>query len=279
MGIKIGLDVGGSTTKIVGMKDRNIIYKAIAVAGDPVTSAYGALGKLINDLSISVSDVDRINITGVGSEFTDSSMLGIDTVKVNEFYSTGYGGIFLAKINSAVVVSMGTGTAYLKVEYPKVTHIIGSGIGGGTIVGLSNSLISIASPEKLSEIATGGDINRVDLTIGDISKTEVAGLAKDVTASNFGKAADDLTNDDKIYGVFNLVYQAIGTMSVLSSRIAGINKIVLTGQLTTFKECRKCIQMFSDIYEPEFIIPEDAEFATAVGACFAGDMKVGNDEQ
>ncbi len=273
MGIIVGLDVGGSTTKIVGMDAENIVYKSVTKAGDPVTSAYGALGKLINDLGISVSDIDRINITGVGSGFTATPMLGIDTIVVEEFISTGLGGLYLAKLDKAVVVSMGTGTAYLKAEYPNVSHIIGSGVGGGSLVGLSNSMIGMDDPEKLSELAHQGDINRVDLNIGDISKAEIPGLAKDVTASNFGKAADDLTNPDKICGIFNLVYQSIGTMAVLSSRTVGIKDVVFTGQLTMFDQCEKTFVMFRNLYEANFIIPEDAVYATAIGACLAGGRK------
>ena len=274
MHINVGLDVGGSTTKIVGMVNEEIIYKSITSAGDPVTSAYGALGKLINDFKIPVTDIFRINITGVGSGFTAPPMLGIDTIVVEEFISTGLGGLYLADLKKAVVVSMGTGTAYLKAEYPNVTHIIGSGVGGGTLVGLSNSITGIDDPNKLSELALNGDINKVDLTIGDISKTEIPGLAKHVTASNFGKAADDLTGEDKLAGVFNLVYQSIGTMAVLASRTVDINDVVFTGQLTTFDQINNTFKMFRELYETNFIIPEDAEFATAIGACLAGGMNL-----
>ncbi len=270
MRINVGLDVGGSTTKIVGMDNENIIYKSITSAGDPVTSAYGALGKLINDFKIPVSDIYRINITGVGSGFTAPPMLGIDTIVVEEFISTGLGGLYLAGLDKAVVVSMGTGTAYLKAEYSNVTHIIGSGVGGGTLVGLSNSLTGIDEPEKLSELAKNGDIGKVDLTIGDISKTEIPGLGKHVTASNFGKSADDLTGEDKLAGVFNLVYQSIGTMAVLASRTVGINDVVYTGQLTTFDQINDTFKLFRELYDTNFIIPQDAVFATAIGACLAG---------
>ena len=275
MGIIVGLDVGGSTTKIVGMKDKEIIYKSISKAGDPLTSAYGALGKLINDLYLKVSDIVRINITGVGSGFPVPHMLGIETYVIEEFPSTGLGGLYVAGLERAVVVSMGTGTAYLKATYPDVEHIIGSGVGGGTLVGICNSMIGIADPSKLSELATDGDVNSVDLTIGDISKSSIPGLDMDVTASNFGKAPDGLSNEDKVAGVFNLIYQSIGTMSVLSSRCVGINDVVFTGQLTSFKECKKYFELFPRLYGVNFIIPDDAEFATAIGACIAGEKRIG----
>lgn len=270
MGITVGLDIGGSTTKIVGMNGSELIYKAIIRADDPVSSAYGALGKLINDNNIAISSIERINMTGVGSAFSEKNMLGIPTYEIKEFLATGLGGIYLSGLNEAVVVSMGTGTAYLYASNECVKHIIGSGVGGGTIVGLGNSLIGYTDAIKLSEAAEAGDINKVDLTIGDISNSEIPGLPMSTTASNFGKAAEDLTKEDKVAGLFNLVYQSIGTMSVLSSRIAGVGDIVFTGQLSALKECNDIMNAFSELYKVNMIIPENSEYATAIGACLSG---------
>ncbi len=272
MGYIVGLDVGGSFTKIVAMKDRELVYKSITAAGDPVASAYGALGKLINDLHVSISDIEKINMTGVGSGFPGIPMLGIETVVITEFEATGLGGLYLSGLDKAVVVSMGTGTAYLEADFNNVKHIIGSGVGGGTLVGLGRAITGIEKPDKMSDLATTGDIDKVDLTIGDISKTDVAGLAEHVTASNFGKSSEEISNNDKMLGVFNLVFQSIGTMSVLASRLVGINDVVFTGQLTTFKECKESFALFPELYRVNFIIPDDAEFGTAIGSCLAGGL-------
>ena len=43
----IGIDIGGTTTDIVGFKNRKIIDIFTVTASDPVTSASGALGKFI----------------------------------------------------------------------------------------------------------------------------------------------------------------------------------------------------------------------------------------
>lgn len=274
MGFTVGLDIGGSTTKIVAMEGSEIFYKAIIKADDPVTSAFGALGKLINDKNISVKDIDHINMTGVGSAFSERNILGIPTFEISEFIATGLGGLYLSKLDDAVVVSMGTGTAYLHATNTSIKHIIGSGVGGGTIVGLGNSMIGYSDALKLSEVATEGDINKVDLTIGDISNAEIPGLPMSTTASNFGKAAEDLTKEDKIAGLFNLVYQSIGTMSVLSSRIAGVTDIVFTGQLSVMKECSSIMHGFSELYKVNMLIPENSEYATAIGACLAGNKEI-----
>ncbi len=269
MRIKVGLDIGGSTTKIVGMQDGKIIAREIVRAADPVTSAFGAVGKLINDHSISVNDIEQINITGVGSGYPQAPIFGIKTVLVEEFKATGLGGLYLSGLEHAVVVSMGTGTAYLDATKNSVRHIIGSGVGGGTLVGLGLALTGTSDAVKLSDMATSGDILKCDLTIGDITKNGVTGLPMNVTASNFGKAADDLSREDKMAGVFNLVYQAIGTVAVMASKQCNLNDVVFTGQLTDLKECQQYLLPFEDLYGVNIIIPEDAVFATALGSCLA----------
>ena len=269
MKIKVGLDIGGSTTKIVGMQDGKIIAREIVRAADPVTSAFGAVGKLINDHSISVNDIEQINITGVGSGYPQAPIFGIKTVVVEEFKATGLGGLYLSGLEHAVVVSMGTGTAYLDATKNSVRHIIGSGVGGGTLVGLGMALTGTSDAVKLSDMATSGDILKCDLTIGDITKNGVTGLPMNVTASNFGKAADDLSREDKMAGVFNLVYQAVGTVAVMASRQCDLKDIVFTGQLTDLKECQQYLMPFEDLYGVNMIVPEDAVFATALGSCLA----------
>ena len=269
MKIKVGLDIGGSTTKIVGMQDGKIIARAVVKAADPVTSAFGAVGKLINDNSISVNDIEQINITGVGSGFPQAPILGIKTVVVEEFKATGHGGLYLSGLDHAVVASMGTGTAYLEASKESVRHIIGSGVGGGTLCGLGRVIAGTSDAVKLSDLATSGDILKCDLTIGDITRNGVTGLPMNVTASNFGKAADDLSREDKMAGVFNLVYQAVGTVAVMASKQCNIKDIVFTGQLTDLKECEQYLLPFEELYGVNMIIPKDAVYATALGSCLA----------
>ena len=89
------------------------------------------------------------------------------------------------------------------------------------------------------------------------------------TASNFGKAAEDLSREDKMAGVFNLVYQAVGTIAVMASRQFELKDIVFTGQLTDLKECQQYLLPFEDLYGVNMIVPENAVYATALGSCLA----------
>ncbi|MBN1892283.1 MAG: type II pantothenate kinase [Clostridiales bacterium] len=266
MGIVIGLDVGGSTTKIVGIRENNTFGHDIVKATDPATSAFGALGKFIDTHHLQISDISKLMITGVGATFPTGDLLGIKTVRVQEFLATGLGGLHLSGLNHAVVVSMGTGTAFVEAQQNRVRHIIGSGVGGGTVLGLSSSILNVRDFDILTELASDGNLGKVDLSIGDITRIEIPGLPMSTTASNFGKMTDDATRADLALGIFNLVFQSIGTMAVLAARNVGLIDVVFTGQMTRVSQCAELFSMFSDLYRVSFIVPEHSEFATAIGA-------------
>ena len=66
MGIVIGIDVGISTTKIVGIKNGKVSAPIRITAADPITSLYGAFGKYLHDNDIQLTDVEHVMLTGVG---------------------------------------------------------------------------------------------------------------------------------------------------------------------------------------------------------------------
>ena len=60
MGLTIGIDIGGSTTKIVGMRDGQMICSIRVRADDPVTSAYGAFGKFLADNGLELGEIAEV---------------------------------------------------------------------------------------------------------------------------------------------------------------------------------------------------------------------------
>ena len=145
-------------------------------------------------------------------------------------------------------------------------HIIGSGIGGGTLSGLSELITGVHQYALIRKLCQDGDLSQIDLTIGDMSKGKVGTLPPEATAANFAKLAEDATSADKMRGLVNLVLQAIGTMSVLACRTCGTNTVVLTGALTMLPPAHETFELFTQLYGVEYIIPENATFATAIGA-------------
>jgi type II pantothenate kinase len=270
MRIVIGLDVGGSTTKVVGFRDGEMLQSTLVQANDPLASAYGGVGKFLDLNSIRLGDVNRIVATGVGSSYLGPQLLERETRLAPEFDSVGLGGLYLAKREQAIVVSMGTGTSFVYAAGQNVQHIIGSGVGGGTLLGLGQAILHSQSFETIAELAETGDLGMTDLTIGDISRIEIPGLSADTTASNFGNLDDQAGQADLAAGIVNLVYQSVGTAAILTARLMNQESIVFTGNLTRLPKGREVLQLFGQLYQKEIIIPQEAEFATAVGAALYG---------
>ena len=267
MDVILGIDIGGSTTKIVGLDAKGTVLSMLRVrAEDQVTSLYGALGNYLTSNHLALTDVRRVVLTGVGASYVDGNIYGLPTCKVDEFSASGTGALALSGQSSAVVVPMGTGTAFLYAGPQGVRHLCGSGIGGGTLGGLCHKLVGMERFGQIKRLAESGDLKRVDLTIADISKSAADSLHPDMTAANFGNLAEDASPEDLAAGVVNLVLQAIGTMTVLACQSCGANTVVAIGSMTTLTQAEANFQLFEKLYGIHYIIPEKATFATAIGA-------------
>jgi len=266
----IGIDIGGSTTKIVGYDGEKIVSPLMVKASDPKTSAYGAFGKFLLENGLELSDVEKIMVTGVGSSFLPEAIYQIETCKVDEITAIGLGGKFLSGLDRAAVVSMGTGTAVIGVDEKGIRHIGGTGLGGGTVIGICDKLIGVRDIGHIVDLAEQGNLRQVDLTIGDISSTDVSNMTDSITASNFGKVSDLATPADLAMGVLNMVFQTIGIVASLAGRSCGLDSIVLTGNLSKVRLAPNVFKDVETLYGVRFLIPENADFATAIGAAISG---------
>ncbi len=269
----LGLDIGGSTTKAAALEAGELLTPCRVVASDPVSSAYGALGRFLDLNKLKVDDIDRLVLTGVGSAKIEHPLLGIPTYSCDEFQAVARGGLYLSGKDRAVVVSMGTGTSLVLGEQDSYTHIIGSGIGGGTLLGLSSSMLNIRDYQNLAELAAAGDLDKIDLSIGDLVG-DLPGLPADTTAANFGKVNDHAEREDLAAGLFNLVFQPLGTIAVLAARLADCDHIVFVGSLAKSDAGQEALQKFSVLYQKEIMVPDNPEFATAIGAALSTENLV-----
>jgi type II pantothenate kinase len=270
MGITIGIDVGGSTTKIIGVDGDTIKHPMIVRAEDPVTSLFGAFGKYIYDNHIALADVHKVMLTGVGSAYVNQPLYGLPTEHADEFMANGLGAGYHMPSRDIIVVSMGTGTSLVKVEGGQISHIGGVGIGGGTILGLSRVMLHTRDIDQIVALALQGDVGRIDLQIGDICNTALPGLPLDATASTFAKASMNATPEDIAAGLIHMVLQNIGQSVVLASLNSSIRDFVLIGNLAKLPQCAEVFPVMEQMYGCRFHIPEYAEFRTALGAALLG---------
>jgi type II pantothenate kinase len=178
-------------------------------------------------------------------------------------------GFYLSGLEQAIIVSMGTGTALVKADKNQIVHMGGSGIGGGTLLGLSNRMLNVRDIRLLRELAEKGNLENIDLRVGDISRESVPGLPPSATASNFGKISDNASREDIALGIVNLVLQAIGVMAIMAAGSTSNKDVVLIGNMTSIPQGKKIFETLSELFGVNFIIPENARFATALGSALA----------
>lgn len=271
MSIVVGIDIGGSTTKIAGFEGNKMLIPVQISADNPVASLFGAFGKFLCDNDLELEDIKQVNLTGVGATEIHKKIYGLPTYKVDEFSANGVGGGFFAGDKEEfMVVSMGTGTSFVEVKQGVPRHLGGIGIGGGTIMGLSKLMLNTSEAKKIQELATSGKVGNIDLRIGDISKDPLPGLDLEITASNFGKASSRANCEDKAAGIVHMVIETVCQTAVLISNGLNIRDYVLIGNLTKFPECNDVCAMIKTMYpDVNFIIPKDGEYATAIGTALA----------
>ena len=272
----IGIDIGGSTTKIVGFdvsdSERRLIDPLFVRAADPITSIYGAFGKFLDTNGLELTDIRKVMVTGAGSSYLSKPIYGLPCETIAEFKSIGLGGLYLSGLERAVIASCGTGTALVYAERgqePK--YLGGTGVGGGTLVGLSKKMLNMDNIDHIAELAKNGNLERVDLKIKDITKTDIIpGFSDIMTASNFGQISDLATREDIACGIINMVFETIGMISIFAARNYGIRDIVLTGNLSRVPQADGVFRTLNTMFDMNFIIPESSAFSTVMGAALAG---------
>lgn len=274
----IGIDVGGSTTKIVGFRHeadgtRSLIAPLFVRATDPLTSAYGAFGKFTALSHLGLADIRRVMVTGVGAGALGDSLYDLPCTRVEEFLSIGRGGLYLSRLDEAIVVSMGTGTALVYARSDGTTEYLGgTGVGGGTLVGLSKLLLKMDSIEHIGALTGEGDLSHIDLRIGDIMKA--GGMPSEMTAANFGNVSDIATKGDIALGLSNMIFETIGMLSVFAARAHRVETVILTGNLSAYPTCRDTFANLTKMFGVRFLIPDDSRFATVIGAALCEDDPV-----
>ncbi len=274
--IIIGIDLGGSTTKIVGFDNdccaNRLIDPLFVRATDPITAVYGAFGKFLDTNNFSLEDIKKVMVTGVGASYLSKPLYGLPCEKVAEFTANGLGGLYLSGLDRALITSCGTGTSLVYAERgaePK--YLGGTGVGGGTLVGLSKKMLNMDNVEHISDLAATGSLDNIDLKIKDITKADILpGFGDIMTASNFGSVSDLATREDLALGIINMVFETIGMISIFAARNYGLRDIVLTGNLSAVRQAPQIFAILNQMFDMNFIIPSNSSFGTVIGAALMG---------
>ena len=153
----IGIDVGTSTTKIIEVKNREIVSKAI-IRGKYSKEYFDEFIKNNN-----IDNIEKIVFTGIGADKINDSEYDYLVEKVDEFTSIAKGALALSNKEEALVVSVGTGSAFIDIVDGKPIHLGGSGVGAGTLFNFSKAFLNITNFDEMLGLIEEGNVEAVDL--------------------------------------------------------------------------------------------------------------------
>lgn len=259
----LGYDKGASAVKVVALDGDRVLFTKSIVGNEKPDGEL--LLEFMREKQVAEDDVAAAAVTGVGAEKCCFEGFIKPIKLIPEIEATGEGGSWLSKIDEAIVVSIGTGTSIALAKNGKYSHIGGSGVGSGTLRGLSKKMFGIEDLCEFFAFAEQGNRLTVDITIGDLfSGTDT--LPFDLTASNLAKCRDDATDSDWAYAIINTVMEVAGSHAALACNGYGVKNVIITGGVSQTKIAKAVYDNFTKLYKLNYVIPEFSGYATAIGA-------------
>jgi type II pantothenate kinase len=259
---KVGIDVGGSLIKIVYEEHGKIHYKTY-----PILHLDNAMKwiKMVGSNAV-------FALTGGKAAFLHKNYF-TDAKLVPEFEATCDGARFFLSQeadvpSSYLLVNIGTGTSWFFVNEEKQKRILGSGIGGGTFMGLGHLLTGERDFSELVALAMRGNKEYVDLTVSDIYMGEDTPIDGSLTASNFAKGKrDNQRNEDLMAAVSNMVAETIVLLTLQAATIHQTKDVIYMGSTFTENEpLKKVLESYKEMMGLKTLFLKKGEYCGAMGA-------------
>ena len=201
---------------------------------------------------------NEIRITG-GKSFLLPERIGEKIIKkfdefevISNTIGKRYGGL---------AVTVGTGTSMIDTKNRR--HCGGTGIGGGTIMGLCSLIYGTKNFKDYDALAMKGNRRRVDLMVEEIVGREMGMLNMETTASNLAKINSE--EKDIAASIFNMVGEVVGTIASLAFKSCSLNQIVFLGSTLRSSIVEDTIKKVCNIYCCPCFFVNDPVFEIAGG--------------
>ena len=273
--MNISADFGITVTDTLRKKGDELIHKMDLSSKDLNQER---VRKLFPDIDF-ISNIGFLAVTGGKhlelGDYIDSTPI----IHVNEIDAVGHGSMKLSGLSeeeSTIIVSAGSGTACIHAHKGIFTHCSGTGVGGGTVLGLSKLLLGTTDPEEIAALAEKGDESFVDLILEDVVSGPIGQLPSDTTAVNFGKVSKEdieYSREDIAAGIVNLVGQTAARIATSVAMMFQATEIVVVGRAPSFAGLKNSLEQAASItgFTPHF--PKNGEYASALGAMLVAEKK------
>lgn len=262
--MKIGIDAGGTLIKVAILDKDGRTFKKYPAS---------EIDRVISMLNSDYTGED-IYLTGGKAEYI-SEKLNFDVTSSIEFDATFRGLTQLLKeagmnLDRYVYLNVGTGTSFHQASGDSQKRVGGSGVGGGTMIGLSYLLTGIGDFEKIIERAKGGVRDNVDLKVHHIYNGRPSPIPGDLTASNFGhilNAQKTASTEDQLIAVIGLVAETVTAMAInLADAFDTKNMVFIGSTLLDNEVMTDIIYRYSELKNARAFVVPNGEYSGALGA-------------
>ena len=268
MGKVIGIDTGGTLTKLAYINQEDKLTLEVFPSNEM---------ERVKEWLERHPFVDEIGVTGGRTEQLRDVLKPMKSIQyIVEFEATLKGVRYLLEkeghqVDKSIITNIGTGTSIHYMDGDSHARISGTGIGGGTLVGLAGLLTGITDFTIITTLAAKGDRSAIDLLVKDILQGMEPPLDGSLTASNLGKVG--ITQvvehpvEDMLATVQGLVGEVITTLSIQLAVERDAKYIVYIGStLTGNDNLKKVISHYTVLKKHTPIFLKDCGFSGAVGA-------------
>ncbi|MGA9227706.1 MAG: type II pantothenate kinase [Mesobacillus sp.] len=260
----IGIDAGGSLIKIAFEENSRLRFKKYPI--EDIDSALTWLKMFAAS--------NRIVLTGGKAGMIKADFFPEAEI-VNEFTAACEGAKYLMEqekmslLEKVLLVNIGTGTSWFTMDGSQYNRVLGSGIGGGTFMGLGALLGKNRDFSELVELASRGSRGNVDLLVKDIYHPEDPPIPGELTASNFAKvsAPNEYSPADHMASVINMISETITLLTVQTATLNSTKKVVYIGStLSGNKLLQSSLELYAKMSGLETVFLRDGEYSGALGA-------------
>lgn len=262
--MKVGIDAGGTLVKVAYRDGSGIQFAKYPIA------EIERVAEWINELEDA-----RVCVTG-GKSGVLKSFLNKTAREMVEFEATHLGVQFLLgkmgrNDDAYLVTNVGTGTSIHCIQDNMQERLGGTGIGGGTLIGLSHLLTGLTDFEEIVRLASQGSRERIDLKVKHIYEGKEPPISGELTASNFGQnlfaVSGELSKEELLATVIGLVGETVSTISVQAARQCRSSTIIYIG--SSFIDnplLKEVVESYTILRGSKPLFLKNGEFSGAVGA-------------
>lgn len=264
----IGIDTGGTLTKLAYLDEQQELKLTVFPSNEM---------HLVKEWLENHPQVEEIGLTGGRTEQLRDVLKTMKSIEyIVEFEATLKGVRYLLDkeghaIDQSIITNIGTGTSIHYMDGNTHARVGGTGVGGGTLIGLSTIMTGISDFDEIKANAFKGNREGIDLLVKDIYQGMDTPIDGNLTASNFGKVGitdqREFEQNNVLATTQGLIGEVISTLSIqLAVQYKTENIVYIGSTLIDNEQLVKVIEHYTILKKHKPVFLEDCGFSGAIGA-------------